>query len=282
MKKILFIILCAFVAFGAANAQTVVDPSAFTESTNPQESNFEFYSRKGGTNRRATFNSVRKRMLPFVFQGSAPAVPASSGNVSNLGYFFTATDGDVYYVDGLGFSILIRDGQALNNSTIFAGDVTGAASNLQIGASAVGTAEIAAGSVAASDLSAMGATTGQLMQYNGSAWVPVDARSVGSISTENAQSGTTYTLVLADAGKLVTLTNASAITLTVPTNASVAYSTGQRIDLAQLGAGQVTVAAAGGVTVNGTPGLKLRAQYSAASLVKLGTNTWLLVGDLSL
>ncbi|MGB1278485.1 MAG: hypothetical protein ACPG5V_00880 [Vibrio cyclitrophicus] len=39
----------------------------------------------------------------------------------------------------------------------------------------------------------------------------------------NTQTGTTYTLVLGDAGKVLTLTNASAITLTVPTHASVAF-----------------------------------------------------------
>jgi hypothetical protein len=96
--------------------------------------------------------------------------------------------------------------------------------------------------------------------------------------TFNAQTGTTYSLVASDAGKMVTLTNASAITLTVPSG--LGLSTGQRIDLAQLGAGQVTVAASG-TTVNATPGLKLRAQYSAASLIVTGTNTFLLVGDLS-
>lgn len=96
--------------------------------------------------------------------------------------------------------------------------------------------------------------------------------------TLNAQTGTTYSLLATDAGKLVTLTNASAITLTVPSGLDLA--TGQRIDLAQLGAGQVTVAASG-TTVNATPGLKLRAQYSAATLIVTGTNTFLLVGDLS-
>ena len=94
----------------------------------------------------------------------------------------------------------------------------------------------------------------------------------------NTQTGTTYSLLASDAGKLVTLSNASAITLTVPSGLGLA--TGQRIDIAQLGAGQVTVAASG-TTINSTPGLKLRAQYSAASLIVTGTNTFLLVGDLS-
>lgn len=97
----------------------------------------------------------------------------------------------------------------------------------------------------------------------------------------NAQTGTTYTPVLADADKLVTLSNGAAITLTVPTNASVAYPTGTRIDFAQIGAGQVTFVGDSGVTVSSTPTLKLRAQYSGATLVKTGTNTWLLFGDLA-
>jgi len=96
--------------------------------------------------------------------------------------------------------------------------------------------------------------------------------------TLNTQTGTSYSLLASDAGKLVTLSNASAITLTVPSGLGLA--TGQRIDLAQLGAGQVTVTASG-TTINSTPGLKLRAQYSAASLIVTGTNTFLLVGDLS-
>jgi len=90
-----------------------------------------------------------------------------------------------------------------------------------------------------------------------------------------------YTLILTDAGKLVTMNAAGALTLTIPSNASVAFTIGQRIDIAQLGAGQVTIAPAGGVTVNGTPGLKCRAQYSSVSVVKIATNTWLAVGDLA-
>lgn len=98
----------------------------------------------------------------------------------------------------------------------------------------------------------------------------------------NAQIGTTYTPVLTDAGKVVTLTNGSAITLTVPTNASVAFPIGTQITIAQMGAGQVTVAGAVGVTVYSADSfLKLRAQYSSGTLIKTATNTWLLIGDLA-
>lgn len=97
----------------------------------------------------------------------------------------------------------------------------------------------------------------------------------------NAQTGTSYTLVLSDAGKLVTLNNASAITLTIPTNASVAFPVGTVIDITQFGAGQVTVGGSG-VTINSADGdKKLRVQYSSASLLKTDTDTWLLVGDIS-
>jgi len=98
----------------------------------------------------------------------------------------------------------------------------------------------------------------------------------------NAQTGTTYTLVLADGGKAVELTNASATTLTVPPNSSVAFPVGTVIELDQLGAGQVTIAAGSGVTIRSAGTLlKLRAQFSAASLRKQATDTWLLVGDLA-
>lgn len=97
----------------------------------------------------------------------------------------------------------------------------------------------------------------------------------------NAQTGTTYTIAASDAGKLVTLSNSSAVTVTVPTNASVAISTGTVINLQQIGTGQVTFSPAGGVTVTYTNGLKLRAQYSAATLVKTATDSWTLIGDLS-
>lgn len=99
--------------------------------------------------------------------------------------------------------------------------------------------------------------------------------------TRTTQTGTSYTLVSGDAATMVTLTNAGSITLTVPTNSNVPYSVGTQINLLQGGAGQVTVQGDTGVTVVATPGLKLRAQWSAGTLIKLTTDSWLLVGDLS-
>jgi hypothetical protein len=93
----------------------------------------------------------------------------------------------------------------------------------------------------------------------------------------NAQTGTTYTPILADAAKLVTLNNSSAITLTVPAGV---FSAGQQINIQQIGVGQVTVQNDGTSTVTGT-GTKLRAQYSAATIVCTASNTFTLIGDLA-
>ena len=98
----------------------------------------------------------------------------------------------------------------------------------------------------------------------------------------NEQTGTTYTLALTDDGKVVEMNNASANTLTVPPNSSVAFPVGSQILVLQTGAGQTTVAAGAGVTVNSKDGnLKLSAQWCAATLIKRATDVWVVVGDLS-
>ena len=114
-------------------------------------------------------------------------------------------------------------------------------------------------------------------------WDAISGGGGGSGVTINAQTGTTYTLVLTDADKLVTLDNGAAITLTVPTNASVAFPVGTVVAGAQLGAGLVSIAGATGVTINGvTPGDEASAgQWSTWSLTKLATDTWLASGGLA-
>jgi hypothetical protein len=97
----------------------------------------------------------------------------------------------------------------------------------------------------------------------------------------NAQTGTTYTTVLSDDGKLITCSNAASISVTIPPNSSVAYGIGTQLNFAQLGAGTVSLVAGSGVTLNsaGTK-LKLDAQYAVATCVKTDTNTWFVVGNL--
>ena len=98
----------------------------------------------------------------------------------------------------------------------------------------------------------------------------------------NAQTGTTYTTVLADDGKLVTCDNASAIALTIPPNSSVAYGIGTQINIMQLGAGQVTITAGAGVTLRSQGSkLKTNGQYAVATCAKILTDTWVVVGNLS-
>lgn len=103
-------------------------------------------------------------------------------------------------------------------------------------------------------------------------------------STINAQTGTTYTFVLSDAAAFVTASNVSAQTYTIPPNSSVAYAIGSTISIIQINSGQITIQGGSGVTIasNGatstTP--KLRTQYSAATLIKIATDTWYVIGDI--
>ena len=80
---------------------------------------------------------------------------------------------------------------------------------------------------------------------------------------------------------LVECNKATGFTVTIPANSTTAFPVGTSIDILQVGAGQVTIAGAAGVTVNATPGLKLRAQWSSATLFKRATDTWVVMGDLS-
>lgn len=99
--------------------------------------------------------------------------------------------------------------------------------------------------------------------------------------TINSQTAS-YTLVLADAGRLVTLaTGAGSLVLTIPATSSVNMAVGTHVDLARLGVAAVSVTGATGVTVNATPGNKLRDQYSTATVIHYESDKWLLTGDIA-
>ena len=117
---------------------------------------------------------------------------------------------------------------------------------------------------------------------SGSVTVSLDYKAATTL-TVNAQTGTTYTTVAADAAsKLVTLTNASAITVTI---AAGLYAVGEQINFSQMGAGQVTFQGDTGVTVVSTGATaatpKCRVQYSTATAICTASNTWLIVGDIA-
>ena len=99
---------------------------------------------------------------------------------------------------------------------------------------------------------------------------------------QNNQSGTTYTLVLTDDGKIIEMNNASANTLTVPPNSTVAFPINTQIIIWQYGAGQTTVSPGAGVTIRSAGGAtKIAAQYGMATLVKRGTDEWVLAGNIT-
>jgi hypothetical protein len=96
----------------------------------------------------------------------------------------------------------------------------------------------------------------------------------------NAQTGTTYTFVAADAGKIITSSNGSAQTITIPPNSGVAFAIGTQIDIYNLGAGIASVTGGTGVTLNGvsTGTGALNAQYAAVTCFKIATDVWLMTG----
>jgi hypothetical protein len=128
-----------------------------------------------------------------------------------------------------------------------------------------------------------GGTTGQVLSKASNTdmdftWIEQDDTTLAF----NAQTGTTYTLVAADLGKLVTTSNASAITVTVPPSV---FTTGNTINVQSIGVGLTTFAQGAGVTITSTGATasapKLRARYSACTIICTGSNTFTIVGDLS-
>ena len=95
---------------------------------------------------------------------------------------------------------------------------------------------------------------------------------------EKTASYTLDTLVHQD--NVIEMNSTSPMTFTIPTNAALAWPVGASMDILQTNTGEVTIAASGGVTLNRTPGNKLRTQWSSATILKRGTNSWILYGDL--
>lgn len=124
-----------------------------------------------------------------------------------------------------------------------------------------------------------GTVINQVQYYHNGEWRYInDSVDIVSISSN-------YVLTKADAGKVLSLTSAVDVplTVTVPLNSSVPFVVGQKIDIVRAGEGSVSIApATSGVIINSKySNKKIAAQHSGASLVKIDTNTWLLIGDLT-
>ena len=128
-----------------------------------------------------------------------------------------------------------------------------------------------------------GGTTGQVLSKNSGTdldfvWIEQDDTTLSF----NAQTGTTYTLVASDVGKLVTSSNASAVTITVPPSV---FSAGNQINVQSIGVGLTSFAQGAGVTITSTGATAsapiLRARYSACTIICTASNTFTIVGDLA-
>jgi hypothetical protein len=139
-------------------------------------------------------------------------------------------------------------------------------------------------SIDASLLDLKGGTSGQVLAKNSNTdmdfiWVAQDDLTLDF----NAQTGTTYTLVAADANyKLVTTSNASAVTVTIPPSV---FTAGQQINVQSIGVGLTSFAQGAGVTITSTGATAtaptLRARYSACTIICTASNTFTVIGDLS-
>jgi hypothetical protein len=130
-------------------------------------------------------------------------------------------------------------------------------------------------SVTGSSLTSVGTLTSLSVSGN----VSVTGAVIDHVITN--QQTASYTLVLADDGDLVEMNVGTANNLTVPADNTVNFPIGTSIDILQVGAGQTTIVATSGVIINRSTGLKLRTQWSAATLIKRAANTWVAIGDLS-
>lgn len=111
-----FVIVCLSLT---AFAQT--KPSAFTEETNPNNANFEFYSQKSDSSRRASFTNVKKNMVPDVNTSAIDYVPSESGNTLNKTQFVITRNDSIYYIDGYGDAFLLYD----PTDTVLTGSISG-------------------------------------------------------------------------------------------------------------------------------------------------------------
>jgi hypothetical protein len=225
-----------------------------------------------------TYGRVTAGTNPTTLSGYGITDAAPINNASFTGTF-SAPSGTIT-------STMIADGTIVNGDINASAGIalsklaTSTAGNIIVyNSSGVPTAVTETGDVVISDTGVTSISTGVIVNADVSTTAAIDLGKLADIST-NAQTAS-YTLVLADKNKLVEMSVGSGNTLTIPPNSSVAFPVGSQIRVLQTNTGQCTITPGAGVTINGTPGLKLRTQWASATLIKRATDTWVAVGDLS-
>ena len=127
-------------------------------------------------------------------------------------------------------------------------------------------------------------TNGQVLSTNGTGTLSWATASGGgaSYSAVRTQSGTSYTLVLGDAGDYIQTTSTTAVTITVPNQVTVTWAADTEIYFEQNNTGQITFVGASGVTINSSETLKTFARYSVVALKRVASDVWTLTGERAL
>ena len=152
---------------------------------------------------------------------------------------------------------------------------TGVVTGTMIAADAVTSAKIADGTIVNADINASAAIAQSKV-----AFLTTDLAAEFPVVVATSAQTASYTLVLGDAQDVVEMNVATANTLTIPPNDSVAFPIGTSIFVVQTGAGQTTITAGAGVTINSYLGLKIVGQWAGCTLIKRAENTWVAVGGL--
>ena len=218
--------------------------------------------------------------------------------------YFDALSSGNNFIPGAILNITLGDGSvntaklatdAVTTIKILDGQVTAA----KLATDAVTTIKILDGQVTAAKLATDAVTTIKILDANVtsakiqdsvSLVTPIIGTATGtSLTTSNNvishidtnEETASYTLLLADDGKIVEMNVASGNTLTVAPDSTTNFLIGTQILILQTGTGQTTLTQGAGVTINATPGLLLRERYSSATLIKRAANSWVALGDLS-
>jgi hypothetical protein len=258
---------------GTSNLSTVVVSTALTVS-----GNISFTG--AGTTTLGPDNTLPTDPSDFLIRSNGNVDVVLDYDDDESSQAFRVKDGDgntMFSVDEDGISV--ANGTASTGAVIRLGEATANGSNY--------VAIQAPASLAANvtyTLPTADGTNGQVLTTNGSgtlSWA-TDATGGGggsSYSAVRTQSGTSYTLVLGDAGDYIQTTSTTAVTITVPLQSSVAWAADTEIYFEQNNTGQITFVGASGVTINSTETLKSAARYAVLGLKRVAENVWTLFGE---